>query len=830
MECNKDEAIRAKEIAERKMLNNDFAGAKKFALKAQQLYANLDNISMILAVCEVHCSALNNMMGPTNVNWYDVLQIEKMADETTIKKQYRKLALLLHPDKNKFAGAEAAFKLIGEASRVLSNKITRSAFDLKIKASMKTSTSTKPPSHPTSGSSSVNKHQNTQANFRDFVNKKSTMNDPRQKSHIFQQGSDTFWTRCPCCRTSFEYNKLVLRRQLCCQTCRTTFIAYETEAPITQANANSSQPNSVSGKSSHKGPEGADMATEINGRSNGHSVHNSMSAPPTKAGLSDSNSKQKVNDVEGVNLDAQKKGPKSDVTKPVMAKASRNTSKKRGRRVVVESSQSSDGVRDDDVGVEVNQENDYTKPEGSYDAKRSCRNKTNVSYTEGLYDNCEFVKLPKMPETVHWDNKNKYKAHTGMGLENDHGSAFATSMNVVEKVNHNTETSHKENVANKKRNLKKQTTSGFEEDIVDLSDEKDAEADTEQDVFPASYDCLDPQFSDFDKDKQKCCFDVDQIWAVYDTVDAMPRFYARVREVCSPDFKLRITWLEPYARGESNTKWIDAGLPAACGMFKYGNTEDTTEYLTFSHQMRFEIGKNRNSFVIYPRAREVWALFRNWDIGWANDPEKHMPFKFEFVVILSDFNQKESVEVAYLKKLRGFVSLFQQTPHEGKSSFRIPPGNLFQFSHRIPSFQMSGSERDDVPQGSYELDTAGLPSDIDDLDFTESEMESENKDTAGDVLIKQSTESREKPSTVPGSVEINGSSKTCSLDDANQGSTKVMDIKDIPKEAQSCHKSGTAASNQDDDCIVITPRKPTTVIRRSPRVSLSKKNNNLNIT
>jgi curved DNA-binding protein CbpA len=29
-----------------------------------------------------------------------------------IKKQYRKFALQLHPDKNKFSGAEAAFKLI----------------------------------------------------------------------------------------------------------------------------------------------------------------------------------------------------------------------------------------------------------------------------------------------------------------------------------------------------------------------------------------------------------------------------------------------------------------------------------------------------------------------------------------------------------------------------------------------------------------------------------------------------------------------------------------------------------------------------------------------
>lgn len=33
--------------------------------------------------------------------------IEQTVDGVTIKKQYRKLAVLLHPDKNKFAGAEA---------------------------------------------------------------------------------------------------------------------------------------------------------------------------------------------------------------------------------------------------------------------------------------------------------------------------------------------------------------------------------------------------------------------------------------------------------------------------------------------------------------------------------------------------------------------------------------------------------------------------------------------------------------------------------------------------------------------------------------------------
>ena len=38
MDCNKDEAIRAKELAEKKLAKMDAAGAKIFALKAQTLY------------------------------------------------------------------------------------------------------------------------------------------------------------------------------------------------------------------------------------------------------------------------------------------------------------------------------------------------------------------------------------------------------------------------------------------------------------------------------------------------------------------------------------------------------------------------------------------------------------------------------------------------------------------------------------------------------------------------------------------------------------------------------------------------------------------------
>ena len=78
MECNKEEAIRARGIAEKKMHENDFVGARKIAMKAQQLFPGLENMSQLLAVCEVHCSALikkkaKNMVscGPCTEIHYD---------------------------------------------------------------------------------------------------------------------------------------------------------------------------------------------------------------------------------------------------------------------------------------------------------------------------------------------------------------------------------------------------------------------------------------------------------------------------------------------------------------------------------------------------------------------------------------------------------------------------------------------------------------------------------------------------------------------------------------------------------------------------------------
>lgn len=49
-------------------------------------------------------------------DYYEILSISKDATDSEIKKAYKKLALLLHPDKNKCPGASESFKAIGKSS------------------------------------------------------------------------------------------------------------------------------------------------------------------------------------------------------------------------------------------------------------------------------------------------------------------------------------------------------------------------------------------------------------------------------------------------------------------------------------------------------------------------------------------------------------------------------------------------------------------------------------------------------------------------------------------------------------------------------------------
>lgn len=74
METNKDEAIKAREIAKKNIKLYDFVATKKFILKAQQLIPILEGVIEMLVVIDVHIIAQNKIMG-NEIDWYGILQV-----------------------------------------------------------------------------------------------------------------------------------------------------------------------------------------------------------------------------------------------------------------------------------------------------------------------------------------------------------------------------------------------------------------------------------------------------------------------------------------------------------------------------------------------------------------------------------------------------------------------------------------------------------------------------------------------------------------------------------------------------------------------------------
>lgn len=62
-------------------------------------------------------------------DFYQILSVAADATETDIKKAYKKLALMFHPDKNHAPGATEIFKLVSKAFSILSNSTKRAQYD-----------------------------------------------------------------------------------------------------------------------------------------------------------------------------------------------------------------------------------------------------------------------------------------------------------------------------------------------------------------------------------------------------------------------------------------------------------------------------------------------------------------------------------------------------------------------------------------------------------------------------------------------------------------------------------------------------------------------------
>ncbi|XP_019155987.1 PREDICTED: uncharacterized protein LOC109152796 [Ipomoea nil] len=258
------EAERLLGIAEKLLRNKDYSGCKDFSLLAQETEPLLEGSDQILAVAEVLLAStrkINNQQ-----DWYSILQIGNRTDDPEqIKKQYRRLALLLHPDKNKYMFADAAFGLVADAWAVLSDANKKALYDNEMSLYTKVDlVPTKKPAAkrqpgtaaaarrsedqgqklPVRRSSRVsgnsNNNENSNSDNNNFNNSNSGGNNqsgggrninPRSggsgvKAQAQAQRS-TFWSVCPYCYNLYEYERTYLGCCVRCENCERAFTAAE---------------------------------------------------------------------------------------------------------------------------------------------------------------------------------------------------------------------------------------------------------------------------------------------------------------------------------------------------------------------------------------------------------------------------------------------------------------------------------------------------------------------------------------------------------------------------------------------------------------------------
>ncbi|MBA0745935.1 hypothetical protein Gogos_008492 [Gossypium gossypioides] len=212
---NRAEAVRLLGIAEKLLQNRDFNGSRDFAILAQETEPLLDGSDQILAVADVILAGekrINN-----HQDWYSILQIDgRSEDNDLIKKQYRRLALLLHPDKNKSPFADHAFQLVADAWAVLSNSSKKSLYDKELSLFTRIDLS------------SGGGDRSNQAGKLPVTRKgQSRTPNPKTPNENQRSRMATFWTACPYCYRLFEYPRAYESCCLRCQNCEKAFHAVD---------------------------------------------------------------------------------------------------------------------------------------------------------------------------------------------------------------------------------------------------------------------------------------------------------------------------------------------------------------------------------------------------------------------------------------------------------------------------------------------------------------------------------------------------------------------------------------------------------------------------
>lgn len=689
MEANLEEALKAKEIAEKRFVEKDFASAKSYALKAKELYPELEGISQMLTTFEVYTASEAKCNG--EVDYYSILGLKPFADKDAVKKQYKKMAVLLHPDKNKCVGADGAFRLVSEAWTLLSDGSKRSSYDMK--RNKQVSSNVNQPN-----SSSVH---TTGGNCANPANSHSRL--------------DTFWTVCTSCKVQYEYLRKYVNKRLSCKNCRGIFIAVETGA----APANGSFPYCPWSHvpSNGYGSHAFDGVTYIpanaafvagNGVSGFHSGHRYEYV---------SNVSFQWSSFSGTSAGVMGPNGQSTVSTDVYP-ANGNGNRAKAK---VKSGASRKHSMDNSI-VNANSPSDCSEPAGSKVGRSEKKRKVVLAASLRNGGEDKGSKSASEARLADGNASNGHDPTPSNPIEPPSRRSIAPPFDarklLIEKAR--TEIRKKleemklasEAAAAVKQNAKAQAEvdqsrrTGKAPKIQGLHQ---LEANKPRSI---SLTVPDPDFHDFDKDRSEECFKPKQIWALYDEEDGMPRLYCLIREVISVEpFKIHITYLNSKTDSEFGTvNWLDCGFTKSCGNFRAWNSDVVDQVNVFSHVLSREKAGRGGCVRIYPRSGDVWAVYRNWSRLWNRSTPDEVRYQYEMVEVLDDYSEELGVCVAPLVKLAGFKTVYRR--NTDKDAVRwIPRREMLRFSHQVPSCPLK-EEGGNLPDNCWDLDPAATPDEL----------------------------------------------------------------------------------------------------------------------
>ncbi|KAF9607529.1 hypothetical protein IFM89_036891 [Coptis chinensis] len=761
MECNKDEAARAKEVAERKFTEKDIVGAKKFVLKAQRLYPTLEGLSQMLATIEVYIAAETKVSGESD--WYGILGLNSCSDDETARKQYKKLALMLHPDKNKSIGADGAFKLVSEAWGLLSDKTRRVPYDQRRfgkPTQQKAPPASSGMSAPPAANSFYNFKNSTSSNLRPPMT--SIPVGPTAGPQHPRSSPNTFVAFCTNCHCPNVYeSSSVTKSRLMCGHCREPFTLEIQASPKNGCNVynvNKLPPDMnayAQGRNMGAVPNVDPTGFTSRGTTFPSGSFSTMAGTGTATASASyaayGNTAQQVYEKAKMEREAAQ----AAIRQETLIRRKRRASKKMSSASGVSATGCSPDVKGGKTlkrKRDATGENEYAVNMGSQMGVRNgeLQSKQGGLGREKISDFSTGGKSNSTRDLSPLETRNmlvqKAKMEIGKMLKKWSTPASA-------RARENEITTDKENVKDAEKILingdtysQRKTSIQMDwknevlekkgsdkvpavdldaksheptidpnaesrEPTVDLN-AKACEPTVDLDAEagePILMNVPDPDFHDFDMDRLESSFGGNQVWAVYDDDDGMPRYYAMIHSVTSLNpFKMRIGWLNSKSNSELGPlTWIKSGFPKTCGDFRVGKYETYNTLNSFSHRVRWTKGI-RGSIQIYPTKGDVWALYHNWSPDWNEHTPDEVIHKYDMVEVIDDYNEEQGVSVTPVIKVVGFRTVFRQHS-DAQMVQRIPREQMFRFSHQVPSYLLTGRESESAPQGCLELDPAATP-------------------------------------------------------------------------------------------------------------------------